>query len=140
MLQISLIVSHLLLQVFKLKRSLHPFTSTTTMKLSATFFLLPILASASPITSPDPTVLPRDNACKIINAEANCYSKPSSDAAFIRQISSAHEFGVSCVAKNSIGYKWDYIPGWGCWVAFSETRAACEGMSLCCDFVRRLEY
>ena len=113
------------------------------MKSSSTIlFLLPLVATASPLSSRNPTaevvsdLLPRaDNWCwlnsdALKNDPQGCDTTPFSGTRK-RGVTGGDRFGVRCTARGkafgSNGYKkWDYVPGWGCWIWAGWTQEGCE--------------
>lgn len=110
---------------------------------STAILLLPTLALASPISSPNPdaaiidSLAPRDKVC-YLNSDAlkndpqGCDTTPFSGSRK-RGVTGGDRFGVSCTArgKSFRGYtKWDYVPGWGCWIWAGWTQENCECKSI----------
>jgi hypothetical protein len=91
-----------------------------TMKLSTTFFLLPFMAYAAPVASPQSVEIAEitnDRECYISDATTNCYSKPATDARVQQTAYPSDLCGVRCRANGITSvYDWDYIPGWNCWI------------------------
>ncbi|KAF2821096.1 hypothetical protein CC86DRAFT_245614, partial [Ophiobolus disseminans] len=95
---------------------------------------------ASPLTTPNlnaatDALLARDNNC-YLNSDAlkndpqGCDSTPFSGSRK-KDVTGASRFGVSCTAKGKSfrvsGYtKWDYVPGWNCWIWAGWTQEGCE--------------
>ncbi|OAK95531.1 hypothetical protein IQ06DRAFT_60546 [Phaeosphaeriaceae sp. SRC1lsM3a] len=99
---------------------------------------LPVLIGAVPLTTPnlDPTtktLLGRDNNCylnsdALINDPQGCDSTPFS-VSRLKDVTGASRFGVRCTARGRSfrGYtKWDYVPGWNCWIWAGWTQEGCE--------------
>jgi hypothetical protein len=81
--------------------------------------------------------LPRaDNWCWL-NSDAlksdphGCYITPFSDTSR-RGVTGSDRFNVHCTALGREGYsgydKWDWVPGWECWIWAGWTQEGCEGM------------
>jgi len=108
------------------------------MKLlqSLTFFSIPLLSLANPITSPNESVLEAraDKWCTLhssVNYDVNCRKGAGTGYAIVRKIHPSDRFGVRCKANGESveGNKvWDWIPGWGCWVSAHYTNDGCESM------------
>ena len=104
--------------------------------------LLPFLASTSPIATPDdisaanPILAARGIYCTLgekVHSHVGCYAGPKATGGkFIRWIEpQGPRFGVKCykIGETVAGGKnrWDYIPGWGCYVSQKWTNKNCEG-------------
>ena len=109
---------------------------------SVILLLLPLAATASPLSSSNPSaevvsdLLPRaDNWCwlnsdALKNDPQGCDTTPFSGNRK-RGVTGGDRFGVRCTARGkafgSNGYnKWDYVPGWGCWIWAGWTQEGCE--------------
>ncbi|EPE27576.1 hypothetical protein GLAREA_04367 [Glarea lozoyensis ATCC 20868] len=95
------------------------------------------LASAEPETSPNPSqeshlLVARDNVCHIITAGSQGCDWDPYNGKRRTLIKPGMTFGVSCYVTDGkpVGtdkYKrWDYVPGWGCWVSAKWTNSGCE--------------
>ena len=106
--------------------------------------LLPFLTSTSPIANPDdvtaanPLLVARDVYCTLgetVHSHVGCYEGPKATGGkFIQWIEpQGPRFGVKCykIGETVAGGKnrWDYIPGWGCYVSQKWTNKNCEGES-----------
>jgi hypothetical protein len=111
------------------------------MKLTASLItLLPLAVVATPITSPNPSteaitnLLPRADARCYLNSDAirtqpqGCDTSPTSGVR-VRGVTGGDRFGVRCTASGrSINgnNKWDWVPGWGCYIWSGWTQIGCE--------------
>ncbi|KFY90810.1 hypothetical protein V498_05808 [Pseudogymnoascus sp. VKM F-4517 (FW-2822)] len=99
--------------------------------------ILSVLAQANPIAAPeaDPAPLPEaldkraDKSCKVTVNGVNCRRGAGTGYSVKYVIGTSYTFGVRCKAngENISGNKvWDWIPGWGCWIAAINTNSGCE--------------
>ena len=113
--------------------------------LFALALLLPFLTTASPLANPsdisaaNPILAARDVFCTLgesVHSHVGCYVGPKATGGkFVRWIEpQGPRFGVKCykTGETVAGGKnrWDYIPGWGCYVSQKWTNKNCEGK--CC--------
>jgi len=91
---------------------------------------------------PDPTadvslLAKRDNVCHITTSGSQGCDWDPYNGKRRTTIEPGMTFGVHCYITNgspvgSSGYqRWDYIPGWGCWVSAKWTNSGCESKFLC---------
>jgi hypothetical protein len=109
------------------------------MKLSPVliFSFLPAFIQANPIAEPNASELERrqDKWCTLGSPAARligCYSGEATWHPWVRDIAAGERFGVRCVKtgeKVSEDARWDYIPGWNCYVPAYFTSWGCEGTS-----------
>jgi len=111
------------------------------MKLAASFIaLLPLAVVATPITSPNPSeesianlALRADTVC-YLNSDAlkndpqGCDTSPTSGTRR-RGVTGGDRFGVRCTKTGKCingNCKWDYVPGWNCYIWSGWTQQNCE--------------
>jgi hypothetical protein len=125
------------------------------MKLSnIILFLSPLAVLGNPVeelasattsiwASPNPAavataglIAKRDNVCHIITADNQGCDWDPYHGERKYEINPGMTFGVSCFITDGKpvgrdGYRrWDYVPGWGCWVSAKWTDTECEGRFL----------
>ncbi|KAG9027157.1 hypothetical protein FS837_004365 [Tulasnella sp. UAMH 9824] len=75
---------------------------------------------------------PRDKYCRLhddVTPPGHCRSCTSTECPKVRDISKSDRFGVSCYVMSdpaNNNFRWDYIPGWNCYVSASITNPDCE--------------
>lgn len=113
------------------------------MKATFLMTLIPLvaLAAANPVPDAQPEPVPvaspdssadsepgnlskRDNWCTLYPtvSSAPCYYGPGTNGVRTTITPTSGRFGVRCLINN----KWDYIPGWGCYVDRKYTNTGCE--------------
>ncbi|KAF1839016.1 hypothetical protein BDW02DRAFT_644132 [Decorospora gaudefroyi] len=117
------------------------------MKLTALtplLFAFTTYTSANPIALADASPNPAAEAVENLEAQADNWCWLNSDAlkndpqgcdttpfsgSRKRGVTGGDRFGVRCTARGRSvnGYnKWDYVPGWGCWIWAGWTQIGCE--------------
>lgn len=102
---------------------------------------LPFAVQASPITEAEgksaanPILEARDVYCTLgeqVHSHVGCYYGPrATDGGFRTWIEPNMRFGVNCWTRGeAVGpqgnTRWDWIPGWGCYVSARWTNRNCE--------------
>ncbi|KAF2477751.1 uncharacterized protein BDR25DRAFT_308626 [Lindgomyces ingoldianus] len=107
------------------------------MKLTTTALLFLPLALSSPITSPNPlaeaysALQVRDKYCNFhptVSSAQGC-DEDRWNQKRKRTVQVGERFGVRCWSEGkciSGNCKWDYIPGWDCWISAHWTNDGCE--------------
>ncbi|KAG9032988.1 hypothetical protein FS837_002581 [Tulasnella sp. UAMH 9824] len=110
--------------------------------MKTTLLLLLAAISASVVASPTPDPLgaleSRDKYCNLhddVTPPGHCRSCASTSCSIVRDIKGSDRFGVNCWVNGqrvNNNPRWDWVPGWGCYVSASITNPSCEnGVSEC---------
>ncbi|KAF2195080.1 hypothetical protein K469DRAFT_545250 [Zopfia rhizophila CBS 207.26] len=105
--------------------------------LNIALVLFPFATLSSPISSPNPlaeaasTLEARDKYCNLhpdVTGPQGC-DEDRWNGKRVRTVNLGERFGVRCwsTGKNINGNtKWDYVPGWNCWISARWTNSGCE--------------
>ncbi|KFY08111.1 hypothetical protein V492_06510 [Pseudogymnoascus sp. VKM F-4246] len=102
--------------------------------------VLSVLAQANPIDTAEQSPAPpapvlealearADKSCKVTVNNVNCRLGAGTGYKAKYSVDKSYTFGVRCKANGQSvnGNKvWDWIPGWGCWIAAINTSSGCE--------------